>query len=178
MEEDTRVKVRDTRLTTGDVAAAAERNRRDVEAQGKDMQDEKRFGEEERRFTEDEGAPDKGSLAREAGRGKDKKDGGFAQATHHQSDGEEPSPLLSESETQDFRSRWNNIQTGFVDEPHNAVKSADELVAEIMQRLAQSFSDQRSNLEKQWERSDEVSTEELRLALRRYRSFFDRLLAI
>lgn len=92
--------------------------------------------------------------------------------------GEELSPLLSEQETGEFRSRWSSIQTGFVDEPRKTVEQADELVAQIMQRLAQSFSDQRSNLEHQWERSDEVSTEELRLALRRYRSFFDRLLAI
>jgi hypothetical protein len=93
-------------------------------------------------------------------------------------DGEQLSPLLSPDETGEFRSRWSSIQTGFVDEPRKTVEQADELVAQIMQRLAQSFSDQRSNLEKQWERSDEVSTEELRLALRRYRSFFDRLLAI
>jgi hypothetical protein len=90
---------------------------------------------------------------------------------------EELSPLLSSQETGEFRSRWSSIQTRFVDEPRKTVEQADELVAEIMQRLAQSFSDQRSNLEHQWERSDEVSTEELRLALRRYRSFFDRLLA-
>jgi hypothetical protein len=90
---------------------------------------------------------------------------------------EELSPLLAEQETSEFRSRWSSIQTGFVDEPRKTVEQADELVAEIMQRLAQSFSDQRSSLERQWEHSDEVSTEELRLALRRYRSFFDRLLA-
>jgi hypothetical protein len=90
---------------------------------------------------------------------------------------EELSPLLSPQETGEFRSRWSSIQTAFVDEPRKTVEQADELVAEIMQRLAQSFSDQRTNLERQWERSDEVSTEELRLALRRYRSFFDRLLA-
>jgi hypothetical protein len=92
--------------------------------------------------------------------------------------GEELSPLLSPQETDDLRSRWNAIQTGFVDEPRKTVEQADELVAQIMQRLAQSFSDQRSNFETQWEHSDKVSTEELRLALRRYRSFFDRLLSI
>lgn len=102
----------------------------------------------------------------------------FNSRTAGAGDGEQLSPLLSPDETRQFRSRWSSIQTGFVDEPRKTVEQADELVAEIMQRLAQSFSDQRSNLEKQWERSDEVSTEELRLALRRYRSFFDRLLAI
>jgi hypothetical protein len=91
---------------------------------------------------------------------------------------EELSPLLSPQETGDFRSRWTSIQTGFVDEPRKAVEQADELVAQIMQRLAQNFSDQRSALETQWEHSDKVSTEELRQALRRYRAFFDRLLSI
>ena len=66
----------------------------------------------------------------------------------------------------------------FVDEPRGSVERADELVAQVMQRLAQSFSEQRSELEKQWDASDEISTEELRLALRRYRSFFERLLSI
>jgi hypothetical protein len=92
--------------------------------------------------------------------------------------GEELSPLLSAKEEADLRSRWNNIQTGFVDEPRRAVEDADELVAQVMQRLAQSFSDQKGNLEKQWEHSEQVSTEDLRMALRRYRSFFDRLLSI
>jgi hypothetical protein len=91
---------------------------------------------------------------------------------------EELSPLMSAQEMGEFRSRWSAIQTAFVDEPRKTVEQADELVAEIMQRLAQSFSDQRSNLERQWERSDQISTEDLRLALRRYRSFFDRLLSI
>jgi len=92
--------------------------------------------------------------------------------------GEELTPLLSAKEEADLRSRWDNIQTGFVDEPRRAVEDADELVAQIMQRLAQSFSDQKGNLEKQWEHSEQVSTEDLRMALRRYRSFFDRLLSI
>jgi len=92
--------------------------------------------------------------------------------------GEELAPLWSAQEAGDFRARWSSIQTGFVDEPRKTVEQADELVAEIMQRLAQSFSDQRSSLERQWEHSDEVSTEELRLALRRYRSFCERLLSI
>jgi hypothetical protein len=87
------------------------------------------------------------------------------------------SPLLSEDATREYRARWQNVQTQFVDEPRHAVEQADELVAEIMQQLAQSFSDQRSRLESAWGHSDQASTEDLRLALRRYRSFFDRLLA-
>jgi hypothetical protein len=84
--------------------------------------------------------------------------------------------LFSTDETQRFRDRWDDAQTGFVDEPRSAVEQADELVAAVMQRLAEIFAGERSKLEGQWSRGSDVSTEELRLALRRYRSFFDRLL--
>jgi len=87
-------------------------------------------------------------------------------------------PLFADGVDRDFRNRWRDIQTGFVDEPRSAVEQADQLVAQLMQRLAQSFSEQRSNLEKQWEASEKVSTEELRIAFTRYRSFFERLLSI
>jgi hypothetical protein len=90
----------------------------------------------------------------------------------------ELSPLFSDDEERDFRNRWKDIQTGFVDEPRRSVEQADELIAKLLQRLAESFSEQRSHLERQWEKSDSASTEDLRLALRRYRSFFDRLLSI
>jgi len=90
----------------------------------------------------------------------------------------ELSPLFSDDEERDFRNRWKDIQTGFVDEPRQSVEQADELIAKLLQRLAESFSEQRSHLEQQWEKSDSASTEDLRLALRRYRSFFDRLLSI
>src|SRR6185437_14624382 len=87
----------------------------------------------------------------------------------------EPVPLFSESEMKDFRSQWSNLQTGFVDEPRRTVEGADKLVAAVMQRLAEGFANERSNLEKQCDRGDNVSTEDLRVALQRYRSFFDRL---
>jgi len=106
------------------------------------------------------------------------KDDGEVLPPSHPINGDAPSPLLSTNDDKDFRARWQNVQIGFVDEPRRAVEQADELVAEIMQHLAQSFSDQRSRLESEWEHSDKVSTEELRLALRRYRSFFDRLLSV
>lgn len=85
-------------------------------------------------------------------------------------------PLLPLEQEDDFRSQWEVIQTGFVDEPRQAVEQADSLVASLMERLAESFSERRKGLEQQWDRGDEVSTEELRVALQRYRSFFDRLL--
>lgn len=87
-------------------------------------------------------------------------------------------PLFDDSVDHKFRDRWREIQTGFVDEPRNAVEQADELVAELMQQLAQNFSKQRNDLEHQWDASDKVSTEELRVALTRYRSFFERLLSV
>ncbi len=87
-------------------------------------------------------------------------------------------PLLAEEATSDVRSRWEQIQGSFVDEPRRAVEEADALVAELMQQLADSFADERERLEKQWDRGDEVSTEDLRVALQRYRSFFDRLLSV
>ena len=89
----------------------------------------------------------------------------------------ESEPLVSSEETTDFRTRWEGIQTGFVDEPRRAVQDADALVAELMQRLAETFSEERTRLEGQWDRGDEVSTEDLRVALQRYRAFFNRLLA-
>jgi hypothetical protein len=86
-------------------------------------------------------------------------------------------PLFADEEAQRFRGRWTQIQSAFVDAPRRAVEDADALVAELMQRLAETFSDERSKLESQWDRGGDVSTEDLRLALQRYRSFFDRLLS-
>lgn len=86
-------------------------------------------------------------------------------------------PLFSEADVNDLRGRWSHAQSNFVDEPRKAVEEADKLVATVMQRLADGFASERSNLEKQWDKGDNVSTEDLRVALQRYRSFFDRLLA-
>ena len=84
--------------------------------------------------------------------------------------------MLSETELTDLRNRWSDIQAGFVDEPRRSVERADELVASAIQRLAEGFARERASLEKQWESGSNVSTEDLRLALQRYRSFFGRLL--
>lgn len=86
-------------------------------------------------------------------------------------------PLLSAEQSGAFDRRWSEIQTAFVDEPRESVERADQLVAELMQRLATTFAEARTELEKQWDRGDDISTEELRVALTRYRSFFQRLLA-
>ena len=88
------------------------------------------------------------------------------------------SPLFAGPDATQFRERWVDIQASFVDDPRRAVEQADTLVAEVMQRLAQAFADERKTLEQQWDRGGDTETEELRLALRRYRSFFGRLLAL
>ena len=89
-----------------------------------------------------------------------------------------PAALFNDNEVGEFRNRWSNVQTGFVDEPRKAVEDADNLVASLMKKLAEGFANERANLEKQWDRGDNVSTEDLRVALQRYRSFFDRLLKV
>ena len=86
--------------------------------------------------------------------------------------------LLPAKEIEDLRSRWIETQAGFVDEPRKSVEQADALVAGVMKRLAETFANERSKLEEQWSRGDNVSTEELRVALQHYRTFFDKLLAL
>ena len=90
----------------------------------------------------------------------------------------ETTPLFPDQELPELRNRWDGIQAGFVDQPRKAVEEADSLVASTMKRLAEVFAQERAKLEGQWDRGDNVSTEDLRLALQRYRSFFHRLLSI
>jgi len=87
-------------------------------------------------------------------------------------------PLFAQGEADQFRSAWKDIQTGFVDEPRSAVQQADEQVARCIKRLAEIFAEERTKMEQEWDKGDNVSTEDLRQALRRYRSFFDRLLSV
>lgn len=87
-------------------------------------------------------------------------------------------PLFSPAEADEFHERWNAVQVGFVDEPRQAVQDADGLVAGAMKRLAEIFAEERARLDQQWDRGGDVSTEDLRIALRRYRSFFGRLLSV
>jgi hypothetical protein len=87
-------------------------------------------------------------------------------------------PLLPSNEADQLRSCWNAIQADFVDDPDTSVQAADSLVAEVMKRLAEIFTEERDRLESQWRQGGEVSTEDLRVALHRYRSFFNRLLSL
>jgi hypothetical protein len=88
-----------------------------------------------------------------------------------------PGQLFPDNELNQFRARWDKAQILFVDEPRAAVEQADSLVATVVTRIAEQFAAERADLEHQWDRGDNVSTEDLRQALRRYRGFFDRLLA-
>jgi hypothetical protein len=90
---------------------------------------------------------------------------------------DEAGSLLPEGEESDFQRRWEEIQTRFVDDPRQAVEDADALVAGVMQRIAEGFAQARDGLEGQWSRGEDVGTEELRVALQRYRGFFRRLLS-
>ena len=85
--------------------------------------------------------------------------------------------MLPGDEAEQFRRRWEDLQTGFVDQPRQTVEEANKLVGALMQQLTEGFSEERSSLESQWDSGDDVSTEDLRVALTRYRSFFNRLLS-
>lgn len=93
-------------------------------------------------------------------------------------DAVEKTMLFRPEEAGQFRTRWTDVQGGFVDSPRSAVERADSLVAETMKRLAEMFAEERAKLETQWDRGDNVTTEDLRVALQRYRAFFDRLLNV
>lgn len=86
--------------------------------------------------------------------------------------------MFQGDEATGYRTQWDAIQTGFVDEPRKAVEEADALVAQVIKRLSEVFADERTNLEQQWGRGSQVSTEDLRQSLRKYRSFFERLLTM
>jgi hypothetical protein len=95
-----------------------------------------------------------------------------------QPQGSESQLVLSKPQADEFRERWNTIQTAFIDEPRRSVKDADALVVDATKQISDAFASRRAQLEKQWSRGDEVSTEDLRVTLQQYRTFFSRLLSI
>jgi hypothetical protein len=99
-------------------------------------------------------------------------------ATSMNEESEELAVLFEDEEAKKFRTQWLNIQSKFVDNPRESVREADELVASVLKSVTMSFHNRRSSLEKQWNSGGNISTEDLRLALKRYRSFFDRLLTL
>ena len=86
--------------------------------------------------------------------------------------------LFDDDELQSFRGRWEQVQNSFVDEPRETVQKADDLVSDLVERLTNGFAEARSGLEEQWKKGEEASTEDLRVALTRYRTFFQRLLKV
>lgn len=86
--------------------------------------------------------------------------------------------LFADDEAQSLRSRWEEVQRGFVDEPRESVQRADDLVSDLVDQLTKGFAEARSGLEEQWNKGEEASTEDLRVALTRYRAFFQRLLKV
>jgi GH25 family lysozyme M1 (1,4-beta-N-acetylmuramidase) len=92
---------------------------------------------------------------------------------------EDLAPLFENAEAEEFRSHWLEIQSRFVDDPRASVKEADELVANVIKSITRSFADRRISLENQWNSGENnVSTEDMRVAIKRYRSFFNRLLSL
>jgi hypothetical protein len=121
------------------------------------------------------GVSDPGSINEERVAGRDRYADGTVDTAAAGND--QPGQLFPTDELNGLRTRWDKAQIRFVDEPRAAVKQADELVATVVTRITEQFAAARTDLEHQWDRGDDVSTEDLRQALRRYRSFFDRLLA-
>lgn len=97
---------------------------------------------------------------------------------HSAAGGSSEESLFASADLTGLRSRWDDVQAGFVDDPRQCVQTADGLVSDVVQQLTDGFTEARSRLEQQWARGEDVSTEDLRLALKRYREFFDRLLAV
>jgi hypothetical protein len=139
---------RRSELSTADLAAAADRN-----AGGSTSELERRIDDREVERAREGGAPADVCAQRDT-------------------------PLLANDVVDQLRGQWSDIQAGFVDEPRRAVERADGLVADAIKRLAESFAKERAKLEGQWDRGGDVSTEDLRQALQRYRSFFSRLLSV
>jgi hypothetical protein len=91
---------------------------------------------------------------------------------------EKEKALFADDELASLQSRWADVQAVFVDDPRDCVQKADGLVSDVVQQITTSFSQARAKLEEQWARGEDASTEDLRVALKRYREFFQRLLAV
>jgi hypothetical protein len=170
----------DETLSTRDLASPAQEPAAEAEPTGQDAR-----GAEAERAADDAGGAEPRRAADAAGGAEPRRapedadmareDGGEPVETAASVD--EAGSLLPEGEEGDFLRRWEEIQTRFVDDPRQAVEDADTLVASVMQRIAEGFAQARDGLEGQWSAGGDVGTEELRVALQRYRLFFRRLLS-
>ena len=172
----------DARLSTADLAAAGERANERANERTSDQTSAQRPPQPAQAGQPAAARPvSDRDVTREVQRAQQQQQAAVAGATaasRQAAEQERPTPMFGRDETNDFHQRWVDIQTGFVDEPRQAVERADALVAAAIKRLAESFAQERSALEQQWARGADVSTEDLRLALRKYRGFFDRLLSV
>ncbi|HUF54322.1 MAG TPA: hypothetical protein VMR52_11190 [Dehalococcoidia bacterium] len=91
--------------------------------------------------------------------------------------GADQGELFRQASYDEYASRWEQIQADFVDDPQATVARADALVSDVINDLTQTFESERNSLENQWSQDAEANTEDLRIALQRYRSFFQRLLS-
>jgi hypothetical protein len=165
----------DRGLTTEQIAAAGSRTRQeDVPAQVGDQGFDDNYVDDD--YVDDEYVDDDGARLTvvDAASGRADRSDPYGSVA---ADPEPRASLLEDDELQSMTMRWKDIQAEFVDEPREAVQEADALVAELMQRLAAMFAGERAGLEERWAGGNQVSTEDLRQGLRRYRSFFERLLA-
>lgn len=98
--------------------------------------------------------------------------------THTHSESADGESLFAGLDMSSLRARWDDVQAAFVDDPRECVQKADHLVSDLVENLTKGFADARTRLEAQWSQGQEASTEELRVALKRYREFFQRLLSV
>jgi len=84
---------------------------------------------------------------------------------------------MTSEDVAEFRSRWADVQASFIDDPHRACEQADNLVDLVLTRLTERFAKERKQLVLKWDRGHErTETEELRVAMKGYRTLIDRLL--
>jgi len=161
------------RMGTADLVAGSDRQQADAQGR-RDPAGQQAEMREQRR---DMAGMDGGGMRGDMGDPAQQAQPGMAQQQRAEPMHEELAALFPPQVAQDFRNRWDAVQIGFVDDPRQAVQHADELVAQVMKSLAESFARQRSTIEGDVGGND-ASTENLRVALHRYRSFFQRLLSL
>lgn len=173
---------REPALTTADLArvdeTASQRkdSNRDLNDHNLDLNRDDNFDRQTNRSAELERA--RVSEAAESNAIRDERNMPAKNAEFNPSSQQGSTPLFSTDEAGQLRDKWQAVQVGFVDEPRSAVQQADGLVASAIKRHAEIFANERTRLDREWDRGGDVSTEELRVALQRYRSFFDRLLSV
>jgi hypothetical protein len=128
---------------------------------------------DDQRVTRDDRAP-----GDDRGAGDARFTGDDRKPRHESLTGQGSVAVMESDEVEDLRERWIAIQSGFIDEPRRSVAEADRLVADVTDRIVRSFEDERARLEEVWESGQDITTEDLRVTLQRYRAFFDRLLTI